>query len=122
MLNDIGSPATLNFCSGIGLDEYGNDVPQMVPIELENVFVYSGGGSTVGNVGDYLEVDRDATALLPMGTVDMLDGSFGRHSLANATLEQGGVTYRVQGDPLPYPPGTSPYSWEWAVPLRAVTG
>lgn len=122
MLNDIGATATLMVRSGTARDEYGNDVPAMVPIELANVFVYSGRGSTVGSVGDYLEVDRDATALLPIGTAAALDAMIGGHSLAGATLEQGGVTYRVQGSPVPYPDGTSPYSWEWAVPLRAVTG
>lgn len=122
VLNDIGMSATLSVCAAVERDAYGNDVRVMTPIALDNVFVYSGGGSSTGSVGDYLEVDRDATALLPFGTSATLDELVGGHSLAGATLEQGGMTYRVQGDPLPYPDGTSPYSWEWAVPLRVVTG
>lgn len=122
MLNYIGMPATLSVRTGVTRDEFGNDVPVMHPVELENVYVYTSGGSSIGVVGNYLMVDSDATALLPIGTADRLDRLTGGHSLAGATLEQDGTTYRVKGSPLKFPDGTSPYSWEWAVPLMAVTG
>ena len=122
MLNHIGSPATLHVRAGVTRDEFDNDVPIFADVDLDNVFVYTGDGDTTGRVGGYLEVDSDATALLPMGTAARLDVLVGGHSLAGATLEQGDAPYEVQGSPLPYPDGTSPYSWEWAVRLKAVTG
>lgn len=122
MLNDIGSPATLTVRGPTETDDYGNDVPTAVTVPLENVFVYTGGGDSDGDIGQYLMVESDATALLPIGTASMLDEKAGHHSLMGATLTQGGTTYDVVGNPLPYPDGTSPFSWEWKVPLKAVVG
>lgn len=122
-LNGIGKAATLRVRDGVGTDDYGNDVPiRHEPIELENVFIYSNSGSINGEPGDYLMVERTGTALLPIGTADMLDAVVGHHSLSGATIAQDGIEWEVKGEPLPYPDGTSPFSWEWNVPVKAVTG
>ena len=122
-LNHLGGAAELTVRDGVGYDDYGNDVPiEYPPIELENVFIYSNSGSVGGEPGAYLMVERTGTALLPIGTAATLDATVGHHSLAGATIAQGGIEWRVLGEPLPYPEGTSPFSWEWNVPVKAVTG
>lgn len=122
-LNNIGRPATLKVRDGVTQDPYGNDVPsEHDPIELDNVFIYSNSGSIGGDPGEFLMVERTGTALLPIGTKTMLDGTVGHHSLAGATIAQDGIEWEVLGEPLPYPDGTSPFSWEWNVPVKAVTG
>ena len=122
-LNNIGRPATLVVKGGVTQDEFGNDViAESSPIELENVFIYSNSGSVGEDAGGYLRVERTGTALLPIGTADMLDETVGHHSLAHALITQDGIEWEVLGEPLPYPEGTSPFSWEWNVPVKAVTG
>lgn len=122
-LNHIGRPAVLRVVGSITRDDYGNDVRvEHDPITLENVFIYSNSGSIGSDPGAYLMVERTGTALLPIGTADMLDETVGGHSLAGATISQDGITWEVLGEPLSYPKGTSPFSWEWNVPVKAVTG
>lgn len=122
-LDYIGSPAKLFVRDGVERDDYGNDVPiEHDPIDLENVFIYSNSGSVGGDDGDLLRVVRTGTALLPIGTKRKLDARVGHHSLSGATIVQDGIEWEVQGEPLAYPDGTSPFSWEWNVPVKAVTG
>lgn len=122
MLDGIGRPATLTVRTAPTVDAYGNDVPGTHAVELRNVFVYTGGGELAGGIGEWLSSSTDATALLPMGTAALLDAEVGHHDLTGATLAQDGVTWRVKGTPLPYPEGTSPYSWDWKVPLEEAVG
>ena len=122
-LDYIGKAATLKVRNGTITDVYGNDVPvEYDPIELDNVFIYTNSGKIGGDPGEYLMVERTGTALLPIGTAAALDTAVGHHSLAGATITQDGIEWSVLGEPLPYPDGTSPFSWEWNVPVKAVTG
>lgn len=122
-LNALGKTALLIVMEGVAHDAYGNDVPRFhEPISVDNVFIYSNTGSIGGEPGAYLMVERTGTALLPIGTAAMLDATVGHHSLAGARIEQDGIMWDVLGEPLPYPDGTAPFSWEWNVPMKAVTG
>lgn len=97
----------------VGSDEYGADVYEFDPIEVENVLVAP--AHSMDLTGS-MRPTGDATDL-----VLYFPKSF-TGSLRSARVRVREQTYEVQGDPLGFDPAITPTSWNLVVGVKRVDG